>query len=100
MKISVRTPRKPADRQPAWYVLSSDPEQTLFATYSRPFCAFNPNMYTYSRAIISTETLHDHIKVYDPSEAIQFYIRPRNREWIPISGPNTGGHCGPAHFRA
>ena len=73
----------------AWYVLSSDPEQTLFATYSRPFCAFNPNMYTYSRAIISTETLHDHIKVYDPSEAIQFYIRPRNREWIPISGPNT-----------
>lgn len=73
----------------AWYVLSSDPEQTLFATYSRPFCAFNPNMYTFSRAIISTETLHDHIKVYDPSEAIQFYIRPRNREWIPISGPNT-----------
>ena len=70
-------------------MLSSDPEQTLFATYSRPFCAFNPNMYTYSRAIISTETLHDHIKVYDPSEAIQFYIRPRNREWIPISGPNT-----------
>lgn len=35
----------------AWYVLSSDPEQTLFATYSRPFCAFNPNMYTYSRAL-------------------------------------------------
>ena len=73
----------------AWYVLSSDTRQTLFATYSRPFCAFNPNMYTYSRAIISTETLHDHIKVYDPSEAIQFYIRPRSREWIPISGPST-----------
>lgn len=81
-------------------MLSSDPEQTLFATYSRPFCAFNPNMYTYSRAIISTETLHDHIKVYDPSEAIQFYIRPRNREWIPISGPNTVDTAGPAHLSA
>lgn len=72
-----------------WHLLSSDGQESLFAAYSRPFCAFNPNMYTFSRAVISTETLHEHIKVYDATESIQFYIRPRSKQWIPISGPDA-----------
>lgn len=72
-----------------WYVLPSDQEETMFATYSRPFYAFNPDQHIYSRAVISTKPLHDHIRVYDPGETIQFYIRTYDRTWIPISGPGT-----------
>lgn len=71
-----------------WHLLSSDGQESLFATYSRLFCAFNPNIYTFSRAVISTETLHEHTKVYDATESIQFYIFPRSKQWIPISGPD------------
>lgn len=73
----------------AWYVLPSDSEETMFATYSRPFCAFNPNQYLYSRAVISTRPLRDHIRVYDPVDTIQFFIRTRDRQWVDICGPGN-----------
>lgn len=76
----------------AWYLLPSSSGETLFASYSRPFCAFSPNMYTYSRAVISRETLHQHIKAYDSGESIQFYIRPDSQDWVPISGHNPIQH--------
>lgn len=85
--IRINAGQSGATGSKTWHLLSSDGQESLFAAYSRPFCAFNPNMHTFSRAVISTETLHEHIKVYDAAESIQFYIRPRSRQWIPISGP-------------
>ena len=87
--IRVGAKSSPGTGDKAWYLLSSESEPTLFTTYSRPFCAFSPDMYIYSRAAISRETLHHHIKVYDPEETIQFYIRPDSQSWISISGHNT-----------
>ena len=87
--IRVNAQKSSVTGSKVWYVLSSDNDQCLFAAYSRPFCAFNPNMYTFSRAVISTDTLHEHIRAYDSAESIQFYIKPRSSPWIPISGPDT-----------
>lgn len=73
----------------SWHVLPSGSSQTMFATYSRPFCAFNPSQYLYSRAVISTEPLRSHIKAYDPGDAVWFYIRTQDRQWVDISGTDA-----------
>ncbi|MCI9148470.1 MAG: histidine kinase [Hungatella sp.] len=73
----------------SWHVLRPDSKEAMFATYSRPFCAFNPSRHIYSRAVVSAKPLRDHISVYDPAGAIQFYIRIGDSPWIPISGPGT-----------
>ena len=75
-----------SDNNKSWYVLSSKPEETLFATYSRPFCDFNPNMYTYSRAVVSADTLYSHIRTYDPSSEICFFVLPDTEQWLSLSG--------------
>ena len=76
------------DNNKSWHVLSSNPEETLFATYSRPFCDFNPNMYTYSRAVVSADTLYSHIRTFDPSNEICFFVLPNTEKWISLTGPD------------
>lgn len=72
-----------------WHILSANSQETMFATYSRPFYAFNPDQHIYSRAVISTELLRNYISVFDPEESIQFYIRTYDGRWIAVSGPET-----------